>query len=77
MQVSFTQAEVAAIACPSRTTGATTETIRGIASLGSAVPGDISFLGNPKYKSSVASTRASMARCVCFSACDIGWLAVQ
>ena len=60
MQVSFTQAEVAAIACPSRTTGATTETIRGIASLGSAVPGDISFLGNPKYKSSVASTRASI-----------------
>ncbi len=60
MQVSFTQAEIAAIANPARTAGATTESIRGIASLEAAGPGDISFLGNPKYKSSVASTRASI-----------------
>jgi len=60
MKVSFTQAEVAAIAAPVRTAGATTETLRGIASLGSAGPGDISFLGNPKYTQAVASTRASV-----------------
>ncbi len=60
MQVSFTQDEVAAIARPGRTQGATTESIRGIASLEAAEPGDISFLGNPKYRSSVASTRASV-----------------
>ncbi|HXQ82384.1 MAG TPA: UDP-3-O-(3-hydroxymyristoyl)glucosamine N-acyltransferase [Opitutaceae bacterium] len=60
MQVSFTLAEIAAIAKPSRTAGTTTESIRGIASLGSAKPGDISFLGNPKYRSAVASTLASI-----------------
>ena len=60
MQVSFTQAEIAAIAAPRKTVGATTEAIRGIASLGSAEPGDITFLGNPKYRPAVASTRASV-----------------
>jgi UDP-3-O-[3-hydroxymyristoyl] glucosamine N-acyltransferase len=60
MQVSFTLDEIAAIAKPRKTAGATTESIRGIASLESAVPGDISFLGNPRYRSSVASTRASV-----------------
>ncbi len=60
MKVSFTQAEVAAIVKPARSAGATSESIRGIASLGSASPGDISFLGNTKYRSSVASTRASI-----------------
>src|SRR5580704_7214011 len=60
MQVSFTQAEIEEIAKPTRTAGATTETIRGIASLESAAPGDITFLGNPKYKAAVAATRASI-----------------
>jgi UDP-3-O-[3-hydroxymyristoyl] glucosamine N-acyltransferase len=60
MQFSFTLAEIAAIANPTKTAGATTESIRGIASLESAEPGDISFLGNPKYRASVASTRASV-----------------
>jgi UDP-3-O-[3-hydroxymyristoyl] glucosamine N-acyltransferase len=60
MQVSFTQADIAAIARPVRTEGSTTEAVRGIASLGSAQPGDLSFLGNPKYKAAVASTRASV-----------------
>jgi UDP-3-O-[3-hydroxymyristoyl] glucosamine N-acyltransferase len=60
MKVSFTLAEIAEIASPSRTTGATTEEIRGIASLGSARPGDIAFLGNLKYKAEVAATRASV-----------------
>jgi UDP-3-O-[3-hydroxymyristoyl] glucosamine N-acyltransferase len=60
MKVSFTQAEIAAIVRPKRTEGATTEAITGIASLGTAQPGDISFLGNAKYKASVASCRASV-----------------
>ncbi len=60
MQVSFTQVEITAIVKPVRTAGHTKESIRGIASLASAVPGDISFLGNPKYKSAVATTRASV-----------------
>ncbi|HXN35119.1 MAG TPA: UDP-3-O-(3-hydroxymyristoyl)glucosamine N-acyltransferase [Opitutaceae bacterium] len=60
MKVSFTQADIAAIAAPVRTVGATKEVIRGIASLASAKAGDISFLGNPKYRPAVASTRASI-----------------
>ena len=59
MKVSFTQAEIESIARPTRTLGTTGERIRGIASLGSAQPGDITFLGNAKYKGAVASTRAS------------------
>ena len=60
MQVSYTPSEVAQIAKPTRTTGETTETIRGIASLEAAEPGDITFLGNAKYRAAVASTRASI-----------------
>ncbi|HEY5228854.1 MAG TPA: UDP-3-O-(3-hydroxymyristoyl)glucosamine N-acyltransferase [Opitutaceae bacterium] len=60
MQVSFTLAEITEIARPSRTEGSTSETIRGIASLGSAEKGDITFLGNMKYKAAVAATRASV-----------------
>ncbi len=60
MKVSFTQAEIEEIARPTRTDGATTETITGVASLGSAQPGDISFLGNTKYRASVAACRASI-----------------
>lgn len=33
--------------------------IRGVASLRDALPGDISFLSNPRYESQVASTQAS------------------
>ncbi|HEY1793371.1 MAG TPA: UDP-3-O-(3-hydroxymyristoyl)glucosamine N-acyltransferase [Opitutaceae bacterium] len=60
MQVSFTLPEVAEITRPARTLGSTTDTVRGIAALGSALPGDISFLGNMKYKASVAASRASV-----------------
>lgn len=60
MKVSFTQAEIAAIARPSKTLGTTSEAITGVASLGSAQPGDISFLGNMKYKASVPASRASI-----------------
>jgi UDP-3-O-[3-hydroxymyristoyl] glucosamine N-acyltransferase len=60
MKVSFTQAEIASITHPKRTEGATDEVVSGIASLSSAQPGDLSFLGNPKYKGAVAASRASV-----------------
>jgi UDP-3-O-[3-hydroxymyristoyl] glucosamine N-acyltransferase len=60
MKVSFTLAEIAAIVRPTRTEGGTSLAITGIASLGSAVPGDISFLGNARYRASVAASRASV-----------------
>ena len=60
MKVSFTQADIAAIAAPKKTLGSTEEKIVGIASLGSARAGDLTFLGNPKYKPAVASTKASI-----------------
>jgi UDP-3-O-[3-hydroxymyristoyl] glucosamine N-acyltransferase len=60
MKVQFTQAEIAEIARPTKVEGSTRETLSGIASLDSAQPGDISFLGNGKYKASVAASRASL-----------------
>lgn len=60
MKVAFTPAEIAAIVSPVRTAGTTAEQIRDIASLKTARPGDLSFLGNPKYRSEVATTRASV-----------------
>jgi len=60
MQIAFTAAELAALLQPRTTRGATTETIRGIAALTAAQPGDLSFLGNPKYKKEVAASAASV-----------------
>ncbi len=60
MQVSFTAAEIVALTQAKSTRGATTETIRGLAGLADAAPGDLSFLGNAKYKGEVAGTRASV-----------------
>lgn len=60
MQVSFTSADLLAITQPKEARGTTTETVRGIASLGTAGPGELSFLGNSKYRSEVAATRASV-----------------
>jgi len=60
MQVSFFPDELVAIVKPLGTRGATTEKIRGIASLEGAVAGDLAFLGNSKYKPQVAATRASV-----------------
>jgi UDP-3-O-[3-hydroxymyristoyl] glucosamine N-acyltransferase len=60
MQVSFTPADIAALTSPQATHGATTATIRGLAALADAGPGDLSFLGNPKYKAEVVATRASI-----------------
>jgi UDP-3-O-[3-hydroxymyristoyl] glucosamine N-acyltransferase len=60
MQVSFTPDEIAALARPGRTAGATTQTIRGVAALTAAEPGDVSFLGNAKYRAAVPGSRASV-----------------
>ena len=60
MQLAFTAAEIAAIIQPLSSKGSTSATVRGIASLDSAQSGDLSFLGNPKYKLQVATTAASL-----------------
>lgn len=60
MEVSFSPDEVIALAQPIRTLGSTDLRIRGIAALGHASAGDLSFLGNSKYKAEVASTAASI-----------------
>jgi UDP-3-O-[3-hydroxymyristoyl] glucosamine N-acyltransferase len=60
MQVSFTAADIAAIVQPKSTRGVTSANIRGLAALLDAEPGDLSFLGNAKYKSDVPKTRASV-----------------
>lgn len=60
MQVTFPPADIQAITQPKRVLGATTETVRGIAALKPAGPGDLSFLGNAKYRSEVAASRASV-----------------
>src|SRR5437868_3622850 len=60
MQVSFTAAEIAAITRPKTSRGETTDAIRGIAALREAAAGDVSFLGNAKYKADVAATKASV-----------------
>jgi UDP-3-O-[3-hydroxymyristoyl] glucosamine N-acyltransferase len=60
MQLSFTADDIATIAQAKASRGATTETIRGLAGLSDAAPGDLSFLGNGKYKAEVATTRASL-----------------
>jgi UDP-3-O-[3-hydroxymyristoyl] glucosamine N-acyltransferase len=60
MQVSFSSAEITAIVQPKSSRGATTEVIRAISSLAASVAGDLSFLGNTKYKADVTGTLASV-----------------
>ena len=60
MQLAFSAADIAAIVQPLSVKGSTAATVRAIASLGSARSGDLSFLGNPKYKTEVAKTAASV-----------------
>ena len=59
MQVAFSPADIAGITGAQRIAGATSRTITDLASLEAAQPGDLSFLGNAKYKSQVAGSRAS------------------
>jgi UDP-3-O-[3-hydroxymyristoyl] glucosamine N-acyltransferase len=60
MEFSFSSAEIIEIVQAASSRGTTTEIVRGIASLQAARPGDLSFLGNPKYKPEVAATAASV-----------------
>jgi len=60
MEFSLSPAEIIEIIQASSSRGTTTEIVRGIASLQSAHPGDLTFLGTAKYKSEVASTTASV-----------------
>ena len=60
MQVSFTPAQIAAIVQPKATRGASQTTIRNIAALEGAGEGDLTFLGNPKYRPLVPGTAATI-----------------
>jgi UDP-3-O-[3-hydroxymyristoyl] glucosamine N-acyltransferase len=60
MQLSLSLSEIATIVGAVEVRGATTRAIVSIASLDTAQPGDLSFLGNPKYKTQVAETKASV-----------------
>jgi len=60
MSPAFSAAQIIEIVQPVRVLGHTDATIVGIAPLDSAGAGDLSFLGNPKYKGDVARSRASL-----------------
>ena len=60
MQVAYTPAEIAAIVGAQRTVGTTTRKIGDIASLATARAGDLSFLGNAKYRAQVADSQATV-----------------
>ena len=60
MLPAFSAAQIIEIVQPVRALGRTDATIVGIAPLDAAAPGDLSFLGNPKYKGDVARSRASI-----------------
>jgi len=59
MQVAYSPADIAAITGAQRIAGTTARTITDIASLELAQPGDLSFLGNAKYKSQVPGSKAT------------------
>ena len=60
MQIAFAPDEIADIVSARQKRGATTEPIRGLAALKAAGAGDLSFLGNHKYRPEVAATLASV-----------------
>ncbi len=60
MLVAHSTQELASLLSPLRTAGQVEGAISGIASLREAVAGDLSFLGNPKYKGEVPTTKASV-----------------
>lgn len=59
MQVAYTPAEIAEFVGAQRTAGSTGQVIHDIASLTSARVGDLSFLGNAKYRSQVEASHAT------------------
>lgn len=60
MELSLQPSELAEIVQAKRTRGQTSTVIRGIAALEKAGKGELSFLGNQKYRSLVASSEASV-----------------
>lgn len=60
MDTSFTVTALKAIVDPQQIRGDESLTITRISALGDAEPGDISFLGNPKYRAQVAESKASV-----------------
>ncbi len=60
MLLSFSLEEIAALTGAREVRGTTGQPVTGIAALDTAVAGDLSFLGNPKYKPQVATTAASV-----------------
>ncbi|OHE74459.1 MAG: UDP-3-O-(3-hydroxymyristoyl)glucosamine N-acyltransferase [Verrucomicrobia bacterium GWC2_42_7] len=60
MNISFSVEELLAITSPSRTQGDLKIQITGIAALDKAQKGDLSFLGNQKYKHEVPTSKASV-----------------
>ena len=60
MSPAFSAAQVIEIVQPGQSVGATEAVITGIAPLTSATVGDLSFLGNPKYRDEVTGSQASV-----------------
>ncbi|MFT3782775.1 MAG: UDP-3-O-(3-hydroxymyristoyl)glucosamine N-acyltransferase [Nibricoccus sp.] len=60
MDFSLKADEIAAIVQSSGSRGSTSGSVHSIASLQNAKAGDLSFLGNPKYKPEVGATQASI-----------------
>ncbi len=60
MDTSFTVSALAAIVEPLQIRGDDSLTVTKIAALGDAGRGDLTFLGNPKYRSQVADSKASV-----------------
>ena len=58
--ISYSAAQIAKIVSPTRTAGATSDDITSINSLADAVAGELTFLGNKKYKLQVRDSRASI-----------------
>jgi len=60
MQLTLSLEEVAAIVQAREIRGSTSARVTGIGSLDTAQPGDLSFLGNPKYKPQVPASAATV-----------------
>jgi UDP-3-O-[3-hydroxymyristoyl] glucosamine N-acyltransferase len=60
MRFAYSAAEIASMVRAERLRGATSHEVKAVASLVEAGPGDLSFLGNPKYRGDVAKCRASV-----------------
>lgn len=60
MKVSFSAQEIIEIVRPKSAKGSCDLPVQGIAALADAKPGDLSFLGNAKYKAEVPATSASV-----------------